>query len=156
MIDRIGGLMSLLEGHGDVTMTRAAGDLVPDAERYARVLAACRANGNPLTKLLKLLTGMEAKLNQYAAGERFIAAIEAVAGPSDRRVLDLASDAPFDRRDPRPAAVAAPHRTMRRLSALDRRRHACSQPRIVKHHRRGAGVRGRRTGNPTRSERTKE
>jgi coenzyme F420 biosynthesis associated uncharacterized protein len=78
---RIGGLMSLLEGHGDVAMTRAAGDLVPDADRYARVLAARRVAGNPLTKLLKLLTGMDAKLNQYAAGERFIAAVEASGGP---------------------------------------------------------------------------
>jgi coenzyme F420 biosynthesis associated uncharacterized protein len=81
LIGRIGGLMSLLEGHGDVTMTRAAGDLVPDAGRYARVLAARRAAGNPLNKLLMRLTGMEGKLNQYAAGERFIAAVEAVGGP---------------------------------------------------------------------------
>ena len=91
VIGRIGGLMSLLEGHGDVTMTRAAGDLVPDADRYARVLAARRANGNPLTKLLKLLTGMDAKLNQYAAGERFIAAIEAVGGP---RAIDVCWTSP--------------------------------------------------------------
>lgn len=81
VIARIGGLMSLLEGHGDVTMTRAAGGLVPDADRYARVLAARRAKGNPLNKLLMRLTGMEGKLNQYAAGERFIAAVEAARGP---------------------------------------------------------------------------
>jgi len=91
LIGRIGGLMSLLEGHGDVTMTRAAGDLVPDSGRYARVLAARRANGNPVTKLLKLLTGMEAKLNQYAAGERFIAAVEAVGGP---RAIDVCWTSP--------------------------------------------------------------
>jgi coenzyme F420 biosynthesis associated uncharacterized protein len=91
VIGRIGGLMSLLEGHGDVTMTRAGGDLVPDADRYARVLAARRANDNPLTKLLKLLMGMDAKLNQYAAGERFIAAIEAVDGP---RAIDVCWTSP--------------------------------------------------------------
>jgi putative hydrolase len=91
VMDRIGGLMSLLEGHGDVVMTRAAGDLVPDAGRYARVLAARRAHGNPLSKLLKLLTGMDAKLNQYAAGERFIAVVEAVAG---RRAIDVCWTSP--------------------------------------------------------------
>jgi putative hydrolase len=91
VIDRISGLMSLLEGHGDVTMTRAAGDLVPDAGRYARVLATRRANGNPVTKLIKLLTGTEAKLNQYAAGERFIAAVEAVGGP---RAIDVCWTSP--------------------------------------------------------------
>jgi coenzyme F420 biosynthesis associated uncharacterized protein len=91
VIGRIGGLMSLLEGHGDVTMSRAAGDLVPDAERYARVLAARRAKGNPLNRLLMRLTGMEGKLNQYAAGERFIAAVEAVGGP---RAIDVCWTSP--------------------------------------------------------------
>ena len=43
----IGGLMSLLEGHGDVTMNRAAGDLVPDAERFARVLARAAPSVQP-------------------------------------------------------------------------------------------------------------
>jgi uncharacterized protein (DUF2342 family) len=33
------------------------------------------------TNLLQRLTGIAAKLDQYAAGERFIAAIEAAAGP---------------------------------------------------------------------------
>jgi coenzyme F420 biosynthesis associated uncharacterized protein len=91
VIDQIGGLMALLEGHADVTMTRAAGDLVSDSGRYARVLAARRANGNPVTRLLKLLTGVEAKLNQYAAGERFIAAVEAVGGP---RAIDVCWTSP--------------------------------------------------------------
>ena len=91
LLGRIVGLMSLLEGHGDVTMTRAAGDLVPDAGRYARVLAARRANGNPLNRLLMRLTGMEGKLNQYAAGERFIAAVEAVGG---RRAIDVCWTSP--------------------------------------------------------------
>ena len=91
VIGRLGGLMSLLEGHGDVTMTRAAGDLAPDAERYARVLAARRAKGNPLNRLLMRLTGMEGKLNQYAAGERFIAAVEAVGGP---RAIDVCWTSP--------------------------------------------------------------
>ncbi len=38
VLNRIGGLMSLLEGHGDVTMNRAAAGRVPSAERFARVL----------------------------------------------------------------------------------------------------------------------
>ena len=31
MLDKIGGLMSLLEGHGDVTMDRAGADRIPSA-----------------------------------------------------------------------------------------------------------------------------
>ncbi|MEO5724473.1 MAG: zinc-dependent metalloprotease [Ilumatobacteraceae bacterium] len=85
VIDRVGGLMSLLEGHGDVTMTRAAGLLVPSADRYARVLAERRRRSNPVSRVLLRLTGMEAKLNQYAAGERFIHAVESEGGP---RMID--------------------------------------------------------------------
>ena len=86
VIQQIAGLMSLLEGHGDVTMTRAAGDLVPSAARFSAVLQARRKRINPVTKLMLRLTGIEGKLNQYAAGERFIAAIEAERGP---RAVDV-------------------------------------------------------------------
>jgi coenzyme F420 biosynthesis associated uncharacterized protein len=91
VIQRIAGLMSLLEGHGDVTMSRAVGDLVPSAARFAAVLQARRRRSNPLSRLVLRLTGIEGKLNQYAAGERFIAAIEAVGGP---RAIDVCWTAP--------------------------------------------------------------
>jgi coenzyme F420 biosynthesis associated uncharacterized protein len=86
VIQHIAGLMSLLEGHGDVTMTRAVGDLVPSAGRFAAVLQARRRRSNPLSRLMLRLTGIEGKLNQYAAGERFIAAIEREGGP---RAIDV-------------------------------------------------------------------
>lgn len=91
VIQRIAGLMSLLEGHGDVTMSRAVGDLVPSAPRFAAVLHARRRRSNPLSRLMLRLTGIEGKLNQYAAGERFIAAIEADGGP---RAIDVCWRAP--------------------------------------------------------------
>jgi coenzyme F420 biosynthesis associated uncharacterized protein len=81
----IGGLMSLLEGHGDITMTRAAGDMVPNAARFERILRERRRTTSPLTRAVLRLTGVEAKLNQYAAGVRFIEAVEEVGGP---RVVD--------------------------------------------------------------------
>jgi coenzyme F420 biosynthesis associated uncharacterized protein len=85
VLARVGGLMSLLEGHGDVTMDRAATDVVPDAARFSHVLRERRRNASPMARLLQRLIGLEAKLNQYAAGERFIAAIEAHGGP---RLID--------------------------------------------------------------------
>ena len=72
--------VELLEGHGDVTMTRAAGDLAPHAERFERILRERRRTANPFSKVVMRLAGIEAKLNQYAAGERFITAIEAARG----------------------------------------------------------------------------
>lgn len=81
VMDRVAGLMSLLEGHGDVIMDRAALDQVPSAERFARVLRARRTEMNLATKVLQRLIGLEAKLAQYEMGERFIAEVEKVGGP---------------------------------------------------------------------------
>ena len=81
-MDRVGGLMSLLEGHGDVTMDRAALDQVPSADRFARALRARRTNMNLGAKFLQRLIGLEAKLAQYEQGELFIEAVEKVGGPA--------------------------------------------------------------------------
>jgi coenzyme F420 biosynthesis associated uncharacterized protein len=80
-LDKIGGLMSLLEGHGDVTMDRAGAGRVPSADRFARVLRERRANARPAVKVLQRLIGLEAKINQYAQGERFIEEVERLGGP---------------------------------------------------------------------------
>ncbi len=77
----MGGMMSLLEGHGDVVMNRAAQGRVPSADRFARALAQRRAARSVPVRLVQRLTGLEAKLAQYEAGEQFIAAIEAARGP---------------------------------------------------------------------------
>ena len=82
VIDRIGGLMSLLEGHGDVVMDRAGAALLPSADRFGRVLKARRQSAGGLTKLVQKLIGLDAKLAQYAQGERFIAEVEKAGGPA--------------------------------------------------------------------------
>ncbi|MEY2431364.1 MAG: hypothetical protein QOC92_1089 [Acidimicrobiaceae bacterium] len=81
LLQQIGGMMSLLEGHGDVTMDRAGAGLIPSAERFSRVLRQRRQQGNPMAKMLQRLLGFEAKLNQYEQGEKFIGAVEAQGGP---------------------------------------------------------------------------
>jgi coenzyme F420 biosynthesis associated uncharacterized protein len=80
VLDKVGGLMSLLEGHGDITMDRAGAGRVPSAERFARVLRERRANVSPAAKVLQRLIGLEAKMNQYAQGERFIEEVERLGG----------------------------------------------------------------------------
>ncbi len=80
VLDRIGGLMSLLEGHGDVTMDRAGADRIPSAHRFSRVLRERRASASPATKVVQRLLGIEAKINQYAQGESFIAEVERLGG----------------------------------------------------------------------------
>ncbi|WP_436794783.1 zinc-dependent metalloprotease [Actinospongicola halichondriae] len=80
VLDQIGGLMSLLEGHGDVTMNRAGIDHVPSADRFARVLQQRRASANAVNRTVQRVLGLEAKLNQYQQGEDFIAEVERLAG----------------------------------------------------------------------------
>jgi coenzyme F420 biosynthesis associated uncharacterized protein len=79
-IQKVTGLMSLLEGHGDVTMDRAGADRIPSAERFSRVLRQRRRQRGP-AKVFSTLIGLDAKLRQYEEGERFIAAVEAEGGP---------------------------------------------------------------------------
>ncbi len=91
VLQRIGGLMSLLEGHGDVTMDRAGADQIPSAARFGRVLRQRRQDLRPAARLLQRLVGLEAKINQYEQGEKFIAAVEAAGGPS---LLERAFEGP--------------------------------------------------------------
>jgi coenzyme F420 biosynthesis associated uncharacterized protein len=79
-IQQIGGLMSLLEGHGDVTMDRAGAQLIPNAARFARALRE-RRRQHGLARLVAALVGLEAKLRQYEQGERFVEAVEDAGGP---------------------------------------------------------------------------
>jgi coenzyme F420 biosynthesis associated uncharacterized protein len=81
VIARIQAMMSVLEGHGDVTMDRAGADAVPDAAWFSRVLHERRNSAPRPVRLLQQLVGIEAKMRQYQQGETFIRAIEATAGP---------------------------------------------------------------------------
>ncbi len=75
VLARIQGLMSVLEGHGDLVMGRAAEDRIPSAARFQSVLHQRRQATGPV-KLLQRLIGIDAKLRQYEEGERFLAAVE--------------------------------------------------------------------------------
>jgi len=80
VINQIAGLMSLLEGHGDITMDRAGKDLVPSADRFARVLRGRRQGSSGFSKVFQRMSGLEAKIKQYAEGERFIDMVEEAGG----------------------------------------------------------------------------
>jgi coenzyme F420 biosynthesis associated uncharacterized protein len=91
VLERVSGLMSLLEGHGDVTMDRAGADQIANAGRFGQVLRQRRQQANPAAKLLQKLIGLEAKLKQYEQGERFIERVEAHGGTA---LLDRAWERP--------------------------------------------------------------
>ena len=75
-------MMSLLEGHGDVTMDRAGAAEVPGAAHFSQVLHERRTQARGLTRLMSKLLGLDAKMRQYAEGERFVESVEAAGGPA--------------------------------------------------------------------------
>lgn len=91
LFDRIGGLMSLLEGHGDVTMNRAGAGRVPMADLFASTLRDRRRQATGVAKAAQRLLGLDAKMKQYRQGEAFIEHIEAARG---LQAMDLAWQGP--------------------------------------------------------------
>lgn len=77
---RVQGLMSLLEGHGDVVMDRAGADRIPLAGHFSRVLADRRKSMSGVGKLVMQMVGLDAKMRQYAEGERFVHEVETRGG----------------------------------------------------------------------------
>jgi len=90
VLDRVAGLMSLLEGHGDVTMDRAGADQIPSAARFGQVLRQRRQQGRAGVKVLQKLIGLDAKMKQYEQGEAFIERVEREGGTEllDRAWVD--------------------------------------------------------------------
>ena len=74
-IQEIGGMMSLLEGHGDITMDRAGAERIPSAARFSEVLRQ-RRRQHGLARVFSMLIGLDAKMRQYEQGERFIEEVE--------------------------------------------------------------------------------
>jgi coenzyme F420 biosynthesis associated uncharacterized protein len=109
-LDQIAGLMSLLEGHGDVTMDRAGADRIPSAPRFGRVLRQRRRSASGLARILQRLVGLDAKLAQYEQGEKFIAAVERERGPD---VLNQVWEDPA--RLPTLAEIREPERWLARM-----------------------------------------
>jgi coenzyme F420 biosynthesis associated uncharacterized protein len=81
-LSKITGLMSLLEGHGDVTMDRAGAAEIPGAAEFSRVLHERRTQARGFTKFMSRLLGLEAKMRQYAEGEHFVLEVEKAGGPA--------------------------------------------------------------------------
>ena len=79
-LNQLAGLMSLLEGHGDVTMDRAGEGLVPAAPRFGRVMRRRRESVRGFAKVFQRVIGLDAKIKQYAEGEHFIASVEEAGG----------------------------------------------------------------------------
>lgn len=81
VIDRITGVMSLLEGHADVVMDEVGPQVVPSVAHIRERFEARRdASGGGLAGVLRRLLGFEGKLRQYRDGAVFVRAVHDQVG----------------------------------------------------------------------------
>ena len=103
-------VMSLLEGFSDHVMDRVGRDLVPGVETISARFHARRATRTPMERAILRITGLDLKMEQYARGERFVAAVERAAGPAGLRRLWEGPDSL-----PRDGELERPERWVRRV-----------------------------------------
>jgi len=72
IIDRVTGVMSLLEGHADVVMDGVGPEVIPSVEEIRKKFTQRRAGVGVLDRILRRLLGLEAKMAQYRDGAVFV------------------------------------------------------------------------------------
>ena len=74
IIERVTGVMSLLEGHADVVMDGVGPEVIPSVEEIRRKFTERRKGVGGLDKLLRRLLGLDQKMAQYRDGAVFVRA----------------------------------------------------------------------------------
>jgi coenzyme F420 biosynthesis associated uncharacterized protein len=74
VIERITGVMSLLEGHADVVMDGVGPEVIPTVADIRRKFTKRRKGAGALDKLLRRLLGLDQKMAQYRDGAVFVRA----------------------------------------------------------------------------------
>ncbi|HEX5860879.1 MAG TPA: zinc-dependent metalloprotease [Nocardioides sp.] len=72
ILDRVTGVMSLLEGHADVVMDGVGPSVIPSVAEIRRKFDRRRKGVGTLDRLLRRLLGLDAKMAQYRDGARFV------------------------------------------------------------------------------------
>jgi coenzyme F420 biosynthesis associated uncharacterized protein len=72
VIDRVTGVMSLLEGHADVVMDGVGPEVIPTVDEIRRRFNKRRKGAGSLDRLARRLLGLDAKMAQYRDGAHFV------------------------------------------------------------------------------------
>ena len=83
ILDRVTGVMSLLEGHADVVMDGVGPSVIPTVGEIRKKFTKRRQGIGALDKLLRRLLGMDAKMAQYRDGARFVGKVVDKVGMDD-------------------------------------------------------------------------
>jgi coenzyme F420 biosynthesis associated uncharacterized protein len=74
VVDRITGVMSLLEGHADVVMDGVGPEVIPSVGEIRTKFTKRRKGVGTLDRILRRLLGLDAKMAQYRDGAIFVRA----------------------------------------------------------------------------------
>ncbi|HET6626467.1 MAG TPA: zinc-dependent metalloprotease [Nocardioidaceae bacterium] len=75
VLDRITGVMSLLEGHADVVMDGVGPEVIPSVAEIRRKFNKRRKGAGTFDRILRRLLGLDAKMAQYRNGAAFVRAV---------------------------------------------------------------------------------
>lgn len=80
VIDRVTGVMSLLEGHADVVMDGVGPEVIPTVDAIRAKFNQRRKGVSSLDRLVRRLLGLDAKMAQYRDGAKFVRAVVDAVG----------------------------------------------------------------------------
>ncbi len=80
LMDRVTGMMSLLEGHADVVMDGVGPQVIPSVGAIRKKFDQRRQGIGALDKVLRRLLGLDAKMAQYRDGAAFVRGVVDTVG----------------------------------------------------------------------------
>ena len=92
ILDRVTGVMSLLEGHADFVMDGVGPEVIPSVDSIRAKFTERRKGVGTLDRLLRRLLGLEAKMAQYRDGAAFVRAVVDKVGMGDFNAVWAAAD----------------------------------------------------------------
>jgi len=108
ILDRVTGVMSLLEGHADVVMDGVGPSVIPSVAAIRKKFTKRRQGVGVVDRLLRRLLGMDAKMAQYRDGARFVRKVVDKVGMDDfNAVWAEAQNLPSKQEIAEPAAWVA-------------------------------------------------
>ncbi|MFB9313101.1 zinc-dependent metalloprotease [Nocardioides plantarum] len=75
ILDRVTGMMSLLEGHADVVMDGVGPSVIPTVDDIRTSFTRRRKGVGTLDRMLRRLLGLDAKMAQYRDGAQFVRSV---------------------------------------------------------------------------------
>jgi coenzyme F420 biosynthesis associated uncharacterized protein len=92
ILDRLTGLMSLLEGHADVVMDLVGPSVVPSVAAIRERFDQRRKDARPMQRFMRRLLGIDMKMKQYAEGAAFVREVLDEVGMSGLNAVWASAD----------------------------------------------------------------